>query len=193
MNYLAHLFLAKNTPEFQIGNLLGDFVKGSLEKYQNYYHQDILQGIKHHRQIDYFTDNHPIFIQSKNRISQSRKRFAGIIIDIGYDRLLSSHWKQFSEETLEDFITRMYNILENNQNILPEKLQKALPRMIEQNWLGSYQTREGINLTFQRIAKRIKRVNNLATAQEELINNYKGIEKDFLEFFPELYTYAKAL
>ena len=29
MNYLAHLYLSDNTPHAQLGNLLGDFVKGN--------------------------------------------------------------------------------------------------------------------------------------------------------------------
>ncbi|WP_265234912.1 hypothetical protein [Lyngbya sp. CCAP 1446/10] len=41
MNYLAHLFLSDGTPASLIGNLLGDFVKGSAV---NLYSEDIRNG-----------------------------------------------------------------------------------------------------------------------------------------------------
>ena len=46
MNYLAHLFLSEGTPESLIGNLLGDFVKGSAV---NVYPEEIIKGIDLHR------------------------------------------------------------------------------------------------------------------------------------------------
>jgi acyl carrier protein phosphodiesterase len=56
MNYLAHLFLADDTPESLIGNLLGDFLKG-VNKEQ--YSIAIQLGIELHRKVDVCTDSHP--------------------------------------------------------------------------------------------------------------------------------------
>ena len=63
--------------------------------------------------------------------------------------------------------------------------------MIAEDWLGSYKTPEGVGLAFARIARRLKRENNLATALYELINNYSEIESDFLSFFPEVIIYVE--
>ena len=87
----------------------------------------------------------------------------------------------------------MYNILRENINILPIRLQKMLPIIIEENWLYSYKNLEGITLTFQRLSRRFKRVNNLAEASDELILNYDELEQDFLLFFPELLNYAQKI
>ncbi|MGK7921817.1 MAG: ACP phosphodiesterase [Trichodesmium sp.] len=193
MNYLAHLLLAKNTPESQIGNLLGDFVKGNLEQYQTIYHYEIIQGIRTHRQVDSFTDTHPIYLRSKHRINQSYRRLAGIIIDICYDHFLANHWDLFSHEELELFVKKIYLILQNNREILPDKLKKILPKIISDNWLCSYKNMSGINLTFTRLSKRLKRENNLATAGNELIKNYPALESDFLIFFPEVINYVKTI
>jgi len=193
MNYLAHLFLAKNTAESQIGNLLGDFVKGHLEQYETIYSNEIITGIKTHRQVDFFTDTHPIYLRSKNRISNSYRRLAGIIIDICYDHFLANHWNLFSHENLDIFVQKIYVILKNNQEILPERLKKILPRIISENWLSSYKNISGINLTFVRLSKRLKRENNLATATNELLKNYPEIESDFLIFFPEVINYVQTL
>ena len=191
MNYLAHLFLSEASAESRLGNLLGDFVKGNLEPYKNCYDRQIIQGIKTHRKIDCFTDNHAIYIQSKRRISASNRRLAGIIIDICYDHFLAKHWDVFSQEKLEIFVRSIYIILQENQSILPPKLQQALPRMIREDWLGCYQTLTGVDLTFSRIARRLKRDNNLANAVNELVDNYTEIESDFLIFFPEIINYVE--
>ena len=193
MNYLAHLLLAENSPESRIGNLLGDFVKGDLQKYKTCYTEGIIKGVKTHRKVDNFTDTHRIYIRSKRRINSSNKRFSGIIIDICYDHFLANHWSVFSNEKLEDFIDNIYELLLENNEILPIRLQQGLPRMIAENWLGSYKTLEGVDLTFARIARRLKRENNLATALDELIDNYAEIESDFLSFFPELIGYVEKI
>lgn len=190
MNYLAHLYLAQNTPESQIGNLLGDFVKGPLEEYQTIYSPEIIQGIKTHRQVDCFTDSHPIYLRSKNRISSSYRRLAGIIIDICYDHFLATHWHLFSQVNLDEFVKNIYIILTKHQTKLPHKLKNILPKIISDNWLSSYQTISGINLTFVRLSRRLKWENNLATASNEFLKNYTELKSDFLTFFPEVIKYV---
>lgn len=197
MNYLAHLLLAKNSPESRIGNLLGDFLviffKGNLQQYEAVDSREIIEGVKTHRKVDIFTDSHPVYLQSKRRISQTHRRFAGIIIDVCYDHFLPRHWGQFSEQNLESFIEDIYQILAKNKKKLPLKLQGAIPRMVAEDWLGSYQKIEGINLTLTRIGRRFKRGHYLVNAVDELINNYAEIESDFLIFFPELINFVDSL
>lgn len=190
MNYLAHVLLAERTPESIIGNFLGDFVKGTLDKYENYYTPNIIKGIKTHRLIDCFTDRNHIYLTSKRRISSSRRRFAGIIVDVCYDHFLACNWSLFSDDRLQDFVNYVYNILEQNQEILPEKLQNILPRIISENWLENYQEISSIDLTFARISKRLTKKNNLANAINEMTENYQEMELDFLSFFPELINYV---
>lgn len=192
MNYLAHLLLAENSPESHIGNLMGDFVKGNLEQYKTQYSKEIINGIKLHRKVDLFTDTHRIYISSKRRIVDFR-RFSGIIIDVCYDHFLAKHWAMFSDESLDSFVNNIYTELQNHQNILPVNLQQALPRMIAEDWLCSYRTPEGVGLAFGRIARRLKRENTLATALDEVMNNYSGIESDFLIFFPEVMSYVQKI
>jgi acyl carrier protein phosphodiesterase len=191
MNYLAHLFLAEDTAESLIGNLLGDFVKGSLESHKERYSESILKGIETHRKADSFTDTHCIFRRSKQRLSKIHRHFTGVIIDIFYDHFLAKNWKHFSDMSLEDFASKVYHILETNRHILPGKLNKNLPIMISENWLVLYKSLEGIELTLQRLSGRIKRENNLLLAQDELKLNYDEFEADFLAFFPEIVNYIK--
>ena len=187
MNYLAHLFLSDGTPESLIGNLLGDFVKGSIE---NIYSLKIIEGIYLHRKIDSFTDSHPIFRSSKRLIALDRQRFSGIMIDVFYDHFLAKNWSNYSSIPLPDFTNHVYQVLLENQKILPERLKNILPDMIAHDWLASYRETSTINRAINGISRRIKRKNNLFGGVEELLLNYQQLQSDFSIFFPELINYS---
>lgn len=187
MNYLAHVFIADNSADSILGNLLGDFVKGSLH---NQYNETITKGIRLHRKVDVFSDSHPIPLQSRNRFSRKRRRFAGIIVDICYDHFLSRHWELFSDENRESFISGIYAILNTNHDTLPERLQRIIPRMIEHDWLGSYYHISGIEAALNGISDRFKRPNPLIGSVEEVEEHYRNLELDFLRFFPDLIQFA---
>ncbi|MEG3858940.1 hypothetical protein QT974_07445 [Microcoleus sp. herbarium12] len=100
INYLVHLFLSDGTPESLIGNLLGDFVKGSAV---NLYDREIRNGIDLHRKVDRYTDSHAIVRSSKSLVCSQRRRFAGVLVDVFYDRFLAKNWLEYSETPLSDF------------------------------------------------------------------------------------------
>ncbi|UNU25690.1 acyl carrier protein phosphodiesterase [Microcoleus vaginatus] len=188
MNYLAHLFLSKGTPESLIGNLLGDFVKGTAV---NLYPDEIRKGIDLHRKVDSYTDSHPIVRSSKSLVCGHRRRFAGVLIDVFYDHFLAKNWLEYSEIPLRDFSQDVYKILQDNRDILPESLQRVLPTIIARDLLCSYQEIAEIGITLTRMSARLKRTNNLAGGVEDLTANYQQLESDFRAFFPELINYAK--
>ncbi|MGB3651819.1 MAG: ACP phosphodiesterase [Rivularia sp. (in: cyanobacteria)] len=186
MNYLAHLFLSDGTPESLIGNLLGDFVKGSIE---SIYSKEIIKGIYLHRKIDSYTDSHRIFRSSKRLIGIGRSRFSGIMIDVFYDRFLAQNWSNYSTISLNDFTNHVYKVLLENKSILPERLKSILPDMIAHDWLASYRKISTIDRAINGLSRRIKRENNLFGGVEELIFNYQQLQADFSAFFPELIDY----
>ena len=78
MNYLAHIFLSGPNRKVQLGNFVGDAVKGS--SYKNY-PSDIAKGIQLHRAIDDYTDHHPAVCEVVHRLqpefgrqNQNRKK-----------------------------------------------------------------------------------------------------------------------
>ncbi|MGL5058504.1 MAG: ACP phosphodiesterase [Microcoleus sp.] len=188
MNYLAHLFLAEGTAESLIGNLLGDFVKGSAIEL---YDREIIKGIDLHRKVDIYTDSHAIVRSSKSLISSQRRRFAGVLVDVFYDHFLAKNWREYSDVPLRDFARHAYNILQDNREILPASLQRVLPTIIARDLLSSYQEISEIGITLARMSARIKRSNNLASGIEDLTVNYQQLESDFRIFFPELINYVK--
>lgn len=82
MNYLAHLYLAKDSTETMIGGILGDFVKGGAK---DQYPHKIKKGIELHRKIDSYTDSHPRTRASRRLYRSPWRRFAGIIVDLCND------------------------------------------------------------------------------------------------------------
>lgn len=183
MNYLGHLYLSPDTPDFLVGSLLGDFVKGAAV---NDYTGDTRRGIELHRKVDQFTDHHDIFRQSVARISQGRRRYGGIMVDVFYDHFLAKHWLEFHSEPLADFAQRVYGILRERELELPETLQLIAPRLIAEDRFSSYQRLDGIDLVLKRLSLRIKRENPLHSAIEELAQAYEGFEADFRQFLPEV-------
>lgn len=187
MNYLAHLFLAESTPESLLGNLLGDFVKGSAV---NLYPEEIIKGIDLHRKVDSYTDSHAIVRSSKSLVCSQRRRFAGVLIDMFYDHFLAKNWREYSEVPLPDFARSVYKILQDSRDILPESLKQVVPTIIARDLLCSYREIDGIDTALNRMSARIKRTNNLAGGVEDLTANYQQFESHFRAFFPDLIIYV---
>ncbi|WP_373535882.1 ACP phosphodiesterase [Microcoleus sp.] len=187
MNYLAHLFLSDGTPASLIGNLLGDFVKGSAV---NLYSEEIRNGIDLHRKVDIYTDSHAVVRSSTSLVCAQRRRFAGVLVDVFYDHFLAKNWLEYSKVPLRDFSRNAYKVLQENVDILPESLQRVMPQIIAGDWLGSYQEIDGIDNALKRISARINWTNNLADGIEDLTVNYQQLESDFRAFFPDLISYA---
>lgn len=190
MNYLAHLYLAEQSREGLLGSLLGDFVKGRPD---GCLPEAVRRGIVLHRAIDRFTDAHPRHRASRNRVSKPRRRYAGIIVDVCYDHFLARHWSDYADEPLDAFTAHVYDVLRAHGEDLPDRLRRILPRMIADDWLGSYADLDNVGRALDGIARRITRRNTLAGAIVEIESAYAGLESDFREFFPELQARARQL
>lgn len=97
MNYLAHVFLSGPNRKVQLGNFVGDAVKGS--SYKNY-PPDIAKGIQLHRAIDDYTDRHPAVCEVVHRLQPEFGRYSGVLLDIYFDYLLASRFESFSGVSL---------------------------------------------------------------------------------------------
>ena len=188
MNFLAHTYLSGCNEEIIVGNFMGDYVKG---KNYNLYPELVRKGILLHRDIDTYTDMHPITRRSKLRIVSRYHKYAGIITDIFYDHFLASMWNDFSSLPLQDFVTRTYDLLKRNYKVLPEAIKKWFPTFLENNWMMAYQTVDGIELVLERMAANTSLPNHAGYAVEVLSERYSSFKSDFLEFFPSIIQFLE--
>lgn len=187
MNYLAHLHLGGPRPADLLGSLYGDFVKGPL---QGRWPADIEAAIRLHRRIDAFTDSHPLVRQTRVRFSKTRRRYAGILLDVFFDHCLARYWEEYAEEPLPAFTARVYALLASEAQ-LPGRLTELAPRMMQQDWLGSYRDFAVLERVLMGMQRRLSRPEGLAGALDELERLYQPLSDDFHAFYPQLQDFAR--
>ena len=153
--------------------------------------EDMRKGIILHREIDTFTDIHPIFRKGTKRLHEKYHHYAGVIMDVFYDHFLAKNWTTYSNEKLEDFVARFYKSLRDNYSLLTEKTQHMLPYMVQHNWLLSYQYKEGIARILFQMDKRTKNDSKMRFSIEELDLHYDTFESEFTAFFTDLKAFAE--
>ena len=187
MNFLAHLYLSNNDSNILIGNFIADHIQGN---HFTHFHPEIQKGILLHREIDTFTDAHPIVRKSKRRLHTRYRHYKGVIIDIFYDHYLAKNWANYSDVELADFAQSFYHLLQENYEILPKKTKQLLPYLIEYNWLYNYQFIEGIEKVLNGMNNRTKQKSQMNLAVEDLQNLHSEFEEDFTVFFEDLRNFS---
>lgn len=188
MNFLAHIYLSGTNERIQIGNFMGDGIRGKDYKH---YHTDIQLGVLLHRSIDSFTDFHPIFRQSKHRLVPKFNHFSGIIIDMFYDHFLAKEWNMYHHEDLEVFTQRFYRSLENHKDELNLKTRDLLPYLVNQNWLERYAHLTDLQQILKQMDQRFAMKSNMNEAVDDLYANYEDFQREFHLFFKDLMVHAE--
>lgn len=188
MNYLAHIYLSNEEEEITLGNFIADGVKG--KKYVQF-PLGIQQGILLHRAIDSFTDAHPIVRKSTKRLHKKYGHYSGVIVDILYDHFLAKNWTQYHSVPLHKYTENFYNLINSNFDRLTPRIQKMMPYMIEQNWLLSYASIDGIGKILDQMNRRTNNQSKMNLAVIELTKYYKEFEEEFTLFFEDLKKYSK--
>lgn len=188
MNYLAHLFLSPSYEQVQVGNLMGDFIKGNKV---NSLPQAVRSGVILHRAIDKFTDNHSSVKALKPLLSIKRRRFHGIISDIAFDHFLAKHWLNYTNEPLNEFAARSYQTLAAHKHVMPTEMSNMVDRMATDNWLVHYAKPESIGRAIDGVSRRIRFDNSLLGGGEEVLDVYDKYQDVFEHFFPELVNYVQ--
>ena len=190
MNFLAHILLSGDDKKIQIGNFIGDAIKG---KDYLHYPVQIKKGILLHRQIDAFTDANAIVHRSKKRLDKRYGHYAGVIIDIIYDHFLCVNWGSYSKEPLDSYIAIFYKTIQLDFDLIPKETQRFIPSLLKQDWFTKYQSIEGIAKVLQGMEKQIKHNIPLHRGVEDLKEKYDLFNADFNEFFPLLQEHSKSI
>lgn len=144
MNYLAHIFLSGNNRQLQVGNFIGDFVKG---RRHNEFPKGIQQGILLHREIDNFTDSHPAFLETVEILRPAFGRYSGIIADMYFDYFLASDFGRHSNgKSIGLFAFNFYLSALLYYRWLPPRVKGFIFHFIGSNRLKKYASYEGRDL-----------------------------------------------
>jgi len=188
MNFLAHLYLSGNDEQLMIGNFIADSVKGSV--YQKF-PEGIRNGILLHRAIDFYSDNHPVFLKSVERLRPRYRKYSGVIVDIFYDHYLAKNWKNYSDKSLEQYASEVNSLMLKNVFHFPEKSLMFLRYAFRTNLLVSYASMEGIGEVLLGMSRRTTFKSNMELATEDLKKYNSEFEKEFKIFFEDIQLFAK--
>ncbi len=189
MNYLAHIFLSGSDSQLQIGNFIGDFVKGNK---LNEYPVGIRKGIALHRKIDSFTDSHPVARETVAFLRPAFGRYSGIIADMYFDYFLAINFYSYaSNKSLKIFAYRFYFHALINYRHLPERVREFIFHFISTNRLHKYSTVDGLKNSLIIMSNyKVSAIKPQETI-DFLTNNHTELENLFHQFFPDLVEYVK--
>ena len=190
MNFLAHIYLSGDNDLVKIGNFMADGIRG---KDYLKFPEEVKTGILMHRQIDTFTDAHPIYRRSKHRLHSKYGHYSGVVMDILYDHFLAKNWSIYSKMPLSDYAKKFYKSLSDNETVLTERTKNMMPYMIQNNWLLSYATISGVTQILFQMDYRTKHRANMQEAVVELEMFYGDFEKEFMIFFDDLMIFVANL
>jgi len=167
---------------------MGDFVKGPIPAD---YPERLALGLQLHRRIDSLAQNSPHTRLSRQRLHPKFGHGRGIIVDIFYDHFLALSWADYSSEPLANYADKVYQLLQQRDAELPADLQRVAARMIEHNWLVSYQHRWVVGRALKQIAKRLSRPLPLAEGIDDLAAHAALFRQDFKGFMNEATDFVK--
>ncbi|WP_297692258.1 acyl carrier protein phosphodiesterase [uncultured Eudoraea sp.] len=188
MNFLAHIYLSFGDDEITIGNFIADSIRGNKYKHLP---DRIQKGILLHREIDTYTDSHPIAKTSSKRLHNNYSHYSRVIVDIFYDHFLAKNWKQYSDTPLELYVDNFYDLLKDNITILPDNTKRMIPYMISDNWLLNYAKMDGISRVLSGMNRRTNNKSKMNYAILDLEKDYDAFEGEFTSFFKELEAFSK--
>ncbi|HMN04926.1 MAG TPA: ACP phosphodiesterase [Flavobacteriales bacterium] len=183
MNFLGHLLVSGTKPLVIVGNFMADAVKGrDLSEWS----PDLRKGIRMHRRIDSYTDNHPLTLIGRERLWEHCGKYAGVALDLFYDHAIAKHWGDLHPEPLEEFTHRMYALLQAHSHLMPARTRHMLPYMVANDWLTSYAHVEGIARALRGLSTRVPGGTVLLGAEAILQEHHAAFEAECLDFLPDL-------
>lgn len=189
MNYLAHIFLSGDDPQVQVGNFIGDFVKGSQ---LNSYPERIRQGIRLHRKIDSFTDSHEVVRETVAFLRPAFGRYSAIITDMYFDYFLAGDFHVYSpHKSLKCFSLKFYISVLIRYRYLPQRVKGFIFHFVFTGRLTKYAHPEGLRDSLEIMARYKVAALEPERISAFLLENHDELRKRFHLFFPDLIDFAK--
>jgi len=171
LNYLAHTLLADPTPHGYAGSLLGDFWHGAPDVA---WPAALAQGVMLHRRIDTATDHHPAFVAVRAELPRTLRRYAGIVLDVAFDFVLTRQWPLHAAIPLRAHVDAVNAALIEVAcaPYTPPDFADFARRAVEADLLASYGEVSTIERALRSLSRRLARDNPIAgawTALEPLL------------------------
>lgn len=188
MNFLAHAYLSFNDTDLIVGNLIADMIKGKqIENLP----LEVQQGIWLHRQIDTFTDRHPMVKETKKVFDKTAGRYNGSFLDVAYDHFLSRSETFRPKEGWEEFANNCYKAIESRATVLPSQFISMFLYMKGENWMLNYGDKWLIEKSFERLQNRATYIQKEIPVYRDFEKHYDEISASFDAFFPDLVEFVK--
>ncbi len=144
MNTLAHLYLSGIDPERLLGNFIGDSVRGS--EFANL-PPGVQRGVLLHRQIDQFTDTHPVFRALYKLLRPYFGRYAAVVGDVFLDHFLARDWTSHHPQELNEYIEWVHRTISPQIGQCPIRSQRYFEYLVQNQTLAAYRNIDGIAQT----------------------------------------------
>ena len=190
MNFLAHLLLSTDNEQIKFGNFVGDAIKG--KKFEMF-PPTIQKGILLHREIDTFTDHHPLMKKSKKLFKPGFGHYRGVILDVVNDHFLSKNWEKYHTQDLETFLIDFEKTFHSYSHFLTPQSKKFYELFLERKYMHQYHHLEGIKSTLEGLERRIGYKFPLSHAVEDVRENYAKFELNFESFFTEIQQFCTTI
>lgn len=167
---------------------MADSVKGAaMERFS----PGIRQGIRLHREIDAYTDAHPVFRESITRLRTRFGKYAPVVADVFYDHFLAASWDEYHPVSLREYVNSSYSRLEPYYRDFPVRTQRFYDYMLKYDILYRYASLEGIDRVMQGMARRANFTSGMEQSLEELQQHYQEYRAEFAAFFPHLQQHIR--
>lgn len=188
LNFLAHALLSGDDALVLTGNMVADHVRGNAI---DALPQAMRLGVNLHREIDAFTDAHPIVRETSRKLVSDFGKYAPVVLDIYLDHFLAIGWARHGKGDLTTFSQQVYRTLLINYRLLPARSRRILPWMVAQNWLAGYANLRDLQRVFNGMNRRASFVSGMDRAVDVLMVYYADVEATFNLFWPELSQHAQ--
>jgi acyl carrier protein phosphodiesterase len=188
MNYLGHLFFSGKDKELMYANLFGDYVKGSnLSAYPLL----IQKGIKLHRSIDFFIDNHQEVKRLKKEMYTALPKVAGVAVDLLFDHLLAKNWRKFSNQDYQEYLEDFYKYQSTLLDFYPTEFHVFIDNLKTYRWMNVYHQEYGLIKLSEGLSKKISFENKLKNLPDFYRSNIPLISEVFNVFMDDALTFFK--
>lgn len=182
MNFLVHLNLAYPSEYLMAGNYICDFISKHEE---TTIHHSFQTGIKMHRWIDNFSNNHAAIFQINKHFHPYIHKYAPVGTDIVGDYLLYKNWDLHNFKSFENFQETCYDKLLRMVEFMPLKIGGLCSKMIQEKWLLQYTSLARLENVCIRMNKKAKFPVDFRRILKTVETNEEQLSECFNRFYIE--------